>query len=87
MDYVDLEKLKWHSRRSMLELDLYFDRFLRQDGLTQLTEDELSAYKELLEYEDDEILGLFWRKDIVEDKILQSVIDKICSLSKHAICN
>ncbi len=77
MDYIELEKLKWHSRRSILELDLYFDRFLQSGGLNQLSEKELLAYRNLLEYEDDEILSFFWGKDKVEDKILQQLINKI----------
>lgn len=77
MDYIELEKLKWHSRRSILELDLYFDRFLQANGLAQLSEAELAAYRDLLEYDDNEILSFFWGRDKAEDKILQQLIDKI----------
>ena len=38
MDYVSIEKLKWRSRRSMLELDLYFERFINTGELAKLNE-------------------------------------------------
>lgn len=71
------EKLKWRSRRSMLELDLFFERFILTGKFEQLTEDELGAYQLLLELDDGDLLLLFQGKHAHNDELMQRVIDKI----------
>ena len=75
--YMQIEKLKWHSRRSTLELDLFFDRFLQNNGLDKLSHSELFAYQTILEYEDSELSLLLLGDCKLEDQNLQSMIDKI----------
>jgi citrate synthase len=77
MDYVAVEKLKWRSRRSMLELDLYFDRFITSGNLASLTADELHAYSHLLTLDDGDLLLLFQGNAALADNNLQQVINKI----------
>lgn len=86
MNYIEIEKMKWHSRRSILELDLYFERFLLDDGLNKLSEDELLAYQALLECDDSDLLVLLLGKDKVNDKIAQRVVEKIRSAPSVLIC-
>lgn len=74
---VTREKLKWRSRRSMLELDLFFERFILTGRFEQLTEEELSAYQQLLELDDGDLLLLFQGKYTHDDELMQQVIDKI----------
>ena len=74
---VTREKLKWRSRRSMLELDLFFERFILTGRFEQLSEEELNAYQQLLELDDGDLLLLFQGKYIHDDKLMQQVIDKI----------
>lgn len=82
MNYVEIEKLKWHSRRSILELDLYLGKFIESDGLNQLDENELLAYQALLECDDSDLLVLMLGKDQVKDQIAQQVVNKIRNVTK-----
>lgn len=53
----DLDRIKWHCRRGLLELDLLLERFLEQrvDGLS---EGQMAVFQELLAYEDNDLLDL-----------------------------
>lgn len=77
MDYVSVEKLKWRSRRSMLELDLYFDRFIKGGHFASLTDAELQGYQHLITFDDGDLLLLFQGKEQLEDQSLQALVDKI----------
>lgn len=79
---ISKDKLKWRSRRSMLELDLYFDQFIQNMGLDRLTENELFAYRELLDFDDGDLLLLFQGKELLDNRLQQNVIDKIRDYSK-----
>jgi succinate dehydrogenase flavin-adding protein (antitoxin of CptAB toxin-antitoxin module) len=81
MDYVSKEKLKWRSRRSMLELDLFFDRFILTGKFEQLSEKEFVAYQQLLELDDGDLLALFQGKDKLEDNDMQSLVCKIAQVN------
>jgi succinate dehydrogenase flavin-adding protein (antitoxin of CptAB toxin-antitoxin module) len=81
MNYIEVEKLKWRSRRSMLELDLYFDRFIQSGQFALLDEGELLLYKELLRLDDGDLLLLFQGKQKLENFLMQSLVDKIVNTS------
>lgn len=74
---INKEKLKWRSRRSMLELDIFFDRFIQNNGLEKLTEVELYAYQNILTLDDGYLLLLLQGNAYSNDEIEQIVIDKI----------
>ncbi len=77
MDYVAVEKLKWRSRRSMLELDLYFERFINDGNFAKLNEMELLAYQHLITLDDADLLLLFQGKEELADPELQNLVNKI----------
>ncbi len=84
------EKLKWHSRRSMLELDLYFDRFIQEGNLKLLSNEELDAYASLLELDDSELLLLFQGEIVAENDKIQNIVNyiknnwrKLCQVQKQ----
>ena len=52
-----LDKVRWHCRRGLLELDLILERFNEQH-LTGLDADELARYTELLAFPDNDLLDL-----------------------------
>ena len=71
-------KLKWRSiRRSMLEVDLCFERFVENGGFDQLVEDDLANYVNLLEMDDSQLLLLFQGKERLTDDGLQALVDQI----------
>jgi succinate dehydrogenase flavin-adding protein (antitoxin of CptAB toxin-antitoxin module) len=53
----DVDRIKWHCRRGLLELDLLLERFLerRLDGLSEF---QIAVFEELLAYEDNDLLDL-----------------------------
>jgi antitoxin CptB len=52
-----LERLKWRSRRGLLELDIVFERFWAREG-ERLTEQEGRALERLLQLPDNDLLDL-----------------------------
>jgi succinate dehydrogenase flavin-adding protein (antitoxin of CptAB toxin-antitoxin module) len=50
MDRLSRERVKWKSRRGLLELDLVFERFV-----PTLKEEELARFSELLDLPDYEL--------------------------------
>jgi antitoxin CptB len=49
------DRLRWQCRRSMLELDLAFERFL-DNGYSRLNEQQREQFLQLLEYPDPTLL-------------------------------
>jgi succinate dehydrogenase flavin-adding protein (antitoxin of CptAB toxin-antitoxin module) len=76
MDY-SLGQLKWRSRRSTLELDIYFDKFIQNGYLNTLNQDELDMYNNLLNMDDSDILLMIQGLLPVNDNIMQDLINKI----------
>jgi len=54
---AELDKIKWHCRRGLLELDLIFERF-NQKYLAGLNSEQLDRFKELLAFPDNDLLDL-----------------------------
>jgi antitoxin CptB len=77
MDYIKKQKMRWRSRRSMLELDLYFDRFITSGKFDKLSDEELDSYNELLQMDDNDILFLFQGTVRLSDMKIQNIIDQI----------
>jgi antitoxin CptB len=61
VDRAALERLKWRSRRGLLELDIVFERFWAREG-TRLTEQDGKALEELLHLPDNDLLDLVMGK-------------------------
>ena len=55
------ERLKWRSRRGLLELDLVFERFWAREG-AKLDEDDAAALEKLLALPDNDLLDLVMGK-------------------------
>ena len=53
----DAERIKWHCRRGLLELDLVLERFVALH-LDALNAGQTEVFKELLAYEDNDLLDL-----------------------------
>jgi antitoxin CptB len=52
-----LDRIRWHCRRGMLELDLVLARFLERD-FAALSEAQQEAFKAVLEYPDNDLWDL-----------------------------
>lgn len=70
---MDINRLKWASRRGMLELDLVLLPFLENIYPT-LPEDDQNLFVKLLESEDQDLFNWFLRKsDPIDEDLLRIV--------------
>ena len=76
----DVNRVYWHSRRGMLELDLILMPFVEKH-YPQLTKDQQQAYVQLLACEDQDLFGWFLQHKQPEDPLLCTMVQFI--LDKH----
>ena len=73
---LELNRLRWRSRRGMLELDLlllpFFDEVYRS-----LPEEHQRAFQVLLEKDDPDLLQWFSRKSVPDDPRLAVLVEII----------
>ena len=76
MDPRSVERLKWRSRRGLLELDLVFERFWAGAGV-QLTEAEAVVLERLLMLPDNDLLDLVMGKSDAPEAALGDLVRKL----------
>lgn len=81
-DNSALNRVFWHSRRGMLELDLALVPFVRE-VYPGLPAEEQAIYRRLLECEDTELFAWVLQKDRPADKELAMIMDKIITYAKQ----
>ena len=75
-DSTELNRLFWHSRRGMLELDVLLVPFVREVYATLDAEDQ-ARYRKLLECEEQDMFGWFMQRSEPEDVDLQRMVRMI----------
>ena len=78
MDSRGIERLKWRSRRGLLELDLVFEKFWRGPGLT-MDDGEREALEKLLALPDNDLLDLVMGRADTPDTHLRDMVHKLRS--------
>ncbi len=73
---ADLDRIRWHCRRGLLELDIILDRFNRQH-LAILAPDQLEQFKELLELDDNHLLDLILERESLAEARLQPMLQML----------
>jgi antitoxin CptB len=73
---MNKNRLKWASRRGMLELDLILQPFVEQN-YDQLAEDDKLRFEVLLEMEDQQLFGWFMRREQPQDPQMQMIVSLI----------
>jgi antitoxin CptB len=76
MDPRALERLKWKSRRGLLELDIVFERFWKRAG-NEMNEREAAALDRLLALPDNDLLDLVMGRVEIRDAGLAAMLDKL----------
>ena len=69
-------RMRWASRRGMLELDLVLAPFVDRVFPTLSEADQL-CYRRLMECEDQQLFGWFLGRDTPEDPDLARIVDRI----------
>ena len=76
MNERSLERLKWRSRRGLLELDLVFERYWSGEG-RRITEGEAAALERLLAMPDNDLLDLVMGRTETPDSQLRALVHKL----------
>ena len=76
VEQTELNRLFWHSRRGMLELDVLLVPFT-QEVYPTLSEADRELYVRLLSCEDQDMFGWFMQREVPEDPDLKRIVDMI----------
>ncbi|TBU95607.1 FAD assembly factor SdhE [Phytopseudomonas dryadis] len=76
VDATELNRLFWHSRRGMLELDVLLVPFVKEVYPT-LDEDDRARYRKLLACEDQDMFGWFMQRGEPDDADLRRMVRMI----------
>ena len=73
---IDHQRVIWHSRRGMLELDLVLEPFVKQQ-YPSLSPQQQSDYRHLLESQDQDLYDWFLQKKVPDTLRLQSIVQMV----------
>jgi antitoxin CptB len=76
---IELQKLRWRSRRGMRELDQLMERYLAQRWL-EADSAERAVFDRLLACEDDRLWRWFLGYETAEDADLHALVERIRTL-------
>ena len=76
MEQRSIERLKWRSRRGLLELDLVFARYWAGAG-SRLTQGEAAALERLLAMPDNDLLDLVMGRTEAPDSQLRDLVGQL----------
>jgi antitoxin CptB len=76
---IELQKLRWRSRRGMRELDQLMERYLAQRWL-KADSAERAVFDRLLACEDDRLWRWFLGYETAEDADLHALVERIRTL-------
>lgn len=71
------KKLRWRSRRSLLELDLLLNKFVNSDVFDAFTMQKLETYQAMLNWDDDYLLSLLCKNIKHLDKDVTEIVELI----------
>ncbi|WP_028240507.1 FAD assembly factor SdhE [Stutzerimonas azotifigens] len=79
-DQTELNRLFWHSRRGMLELDVLLVPFVKE-VYPQLDAEDQARYRKLLACEDQDLFGWFMERSEPEDadllRMVRMILDRV----------
>lgn len=70
-------RLKWHSRRALLELDLVLERFWQRQGDAGLDAEQARILGELLQLEDHDLWDMMCGRQEIADSRWESMIETL----------
>lgn len=80
-DKAENDRVYWHSRRGMLEIDLALMPFSRE-VFPDLSVEDKAIYVRLLEEEDQDLFAWILQRSKPEDAVLAQMIDTIVAYTK-----
>lgn len=79
---MEYNRLRWASRRGMLELDLILMPFVERAYPT-LSEADQVSYARLLESEDQDLFAWFLHRQEPDDESLRGIVDQVRSFARE----
>lgn len=79
----DAKRVRWHSRRGMLELDVLLVPFA-EEAFPLLSEQDQARYIALLEAEDPDLFAWFMEHQIPQDPDLAHIVNLVLQHGKPA---
>ncbi|BEV73677.1 MULTISPECIES: succinate dehydrogenase assembly factor 2 [unclassified Paludibacterium] len=76
IDATEKKRIRWRSRRGLLELDIVLERFLAR-GFDDLTQAQLADYRRLLELDDNDFLDVVNGKADLDDAALMAIVHQL----------
>lgn len=77
-DNREHDRIRWHSRRGLLELDILLKRFLDKE-LATLSKQELVELDQLLQLQDNDLLDVVLDKAPLQEARMLPILEKIRS--------
>ncbi|MCK5880909.1 MAG: succinate dehydrogenase assembly factor 2 [Sinobacterium sp.] len=78
---TEIQRVMWHSRRGMLELDLALGPFAKHE-YAQLSAEDQAKYRKLLEEEDTDLFQWVLQASKPNDPELVDIMDKILAYAR-----
>lgn len=79
---MEYNRLRWASRRGMLELDLILMPFV-EGAYPALSEADQAAYARLLDSEDQDLFAWFLHRQEPDDESLREIVDRVRSFARE----
>lgn len=79
---MEYNRLKWASRRGMLELDLILIPFVEK-AYPSLSSEDQALYTELLECEDQDMFAWFLQRQEPEDERLRRIVGIVRTFARE----
>jgi len=76
LEQEEVNRMRWASRRGMLELDLVLEPFVRECYLS-LSDVDRARYERLMRCEDQDLFAWFLRREEPEDAELAAIVARI----------
>ena len=80
---TEINRMRWASRRGMLELDLILEPFVAA-RYAELDEHDRQCFQRLMTSEDQDLFAWFMRREKPEDQELQAIVSKILKFARSA---
>ena len=77
----EINRMRWASRRGMLELDLVLEPFVAA-RYPHLDERDRARFQQLVKCEDQELFGWFLGREQPEDRELASIVSRILEFTR-----
>ena len=77
----ELNRMRWASRRGMLELDLVLGPFV-EARYQQLSSQQRDSYRKLLACEDQDLFAWFLHRQRPDDQELAAIVDTVLEFAR-----